>query len=52
VEPREAYAAGVLPPHHRDPFDRLLVAQSLDRAVSVISHDEVFDRYGVSRVWP
>jgi PIN domain nuclease of toxin-antitoxin system len=51
VEPREAYAAGGLPMHHRDPFDRLLVAQSLERAVSIVSHDEVFDSYGVRRVW-
>jgi PIN domain nuclease of toxin-antitoxin system len=51
VEPREAYAAGWLPGYHRDPFDRLLIAQCVDRALSVISHDHVFDRYAVRRVW-
>lgn len=51
IQPREAYVAGALPLHHRDPFDRLLAAQVLDRSVSLISHDEVFDLYGIRRVW-
>ncbi len=51
VEPREAYVAGGLPVHHRDPFDRLLVAQSMERSIRVISHDDVFDRYDVPRTW-
>jgi len=40
-----------LPFHHRDPFDRLLVAQCLVEAVPIVSADSVFDRYGVSRIW-
>jgi PIN domain nuclease of toxin-antitoxin system len=51
IDPREAYRAGGLPLHHRDPFDRLLVAQALERALPVISHDAAFDAYGVTRVW-
>lgn len=51
VEPREAYVAGGLPLHHRDPFDRLLVAQAMERSIRVISHDDVFDRYQVPRTW-
>jgi PIN domain nuclease of toxin-antitoxin system len=51
IEPREAYAAGGLPLHHRDPFDRLIIAQSLDRSLTIISDNGVFDRYGVRRVW-
>lgn len=51
VQPREAYAAGALPMHHRDPFDRLLVAQALAREAQVVSRDDVFDRYGVKRLW-
>lgn len=51
VEPREAYVAGGLPLHHRDPFDRLLAAQALERGVRVISHDTALDPYGVRRVW-
>jgi PIN domain nuclease of toxin-antitoxin system len=51
IEPREAYAAGALPPHHRDPFDRLLVAQCLGRSAHLISRDATFDQYGVVRLW-
>ena len=40
-----------LPPYHRDPFDRLLAAQSLAEAMPLVSADAAFDRYGVSRVW-
>jgi len=51
VEPREAYLAGGLPMHHRDPFDRLFVAQALQRSAQVISHDDALDPYGVTRIW-
>lgn len=51
VEPREAYVAGGLPLHHRDPFDRLLVAQALERSARVISHDDALDPYGITRIW-
>ena len=40
-----------LPPHHRDPFDRLLVAQALFENVPIISADAILDQYGVTRVW-
>jgi PIN domain nuclease of toxin-antitoxin system len=40
-----------LVPHHRDPFDRLLIAQSLLEGIPLVSTDVVFDRYGVSRLW-
>jgi PIN domain nuclease of toxin-antitoxin system len=40
-----------LPFHHKDPFDRLLIAQSLSDNLTVVTADSVFDRYGVSRVW-
>jgi PIN domain nuclease of toxin-antitoxin system len=40
-----------LPFHHRDPFDRLLVAQALVETVPVVSGDAQFDAYGVTRVW-
>jgi len=40
-----------LPFHHRDPFDRLLIAQSLVEQIPVISADSVFDSYSVQRVW-
>lgn len=37
--------------HHRDPFDRLLVAQSRVENMSIISVDAVFDAYNVTRFW-
>ncbi|SRR5579883_2147633 len=40
-----------LPFHHRDPFDRLLVAQALEEKLHVMSNDQVFDRYQVKRLW-
>jgi PIN domain nuclease of toxin-antitoxin system len=40
-----------LPMHHRDPFDRLLVAQAQVEGVSVVSSDAVFEQYGVTRIW-
>lgn len=40
-----------LPFHHRDPFDRLLVAQCLVETVPIVSSDAVFDQYGVTRLW-
>ena len=48
-----SYAAvqATLPNHHRDPFDRLLVAQAHVENVAVVSGDAVFEQYGISRVW-
>jgi PIN domain nuclease of toxin-antitoxin system len=40
-----------LPFHHKDPFDRLLVAQSLVNGLALVSADRVFDAYGVMRAW-
>ncbi len=40
-----------LPFYHRDPFDRLLVAQSQIEEFSILSSDTVFDDYGVKRIW-
>jgi PIN domain nuclease of toxin-antitoxin system len=40
-----------LPFHHRDPFDRLLVAQAIVERVSIVSADSSFDAYAVSREW-
>ncbi len=40
-----------LPFHHKDPFDRLLVAQSLAEQIPVVSSDDQFDAYGVTRIW-
>lgn len=40
-----------LPHHHRDPFDRLLIAQSMIEAMPLISIDRAFDPYPVSLLW-
>ena len=40
-----------LPFHHRDPFDRLLVVQAKRAHMPVVSADEVFEEYGIKRVW-
>jgi PIN domain nuclease of toxin-antitoxin system len=40
-----------LPNHHRDPFDRLLVAQAKTEKAVIVSADAVLDRYGVQRHW-
>jgi PIN domain nuclease of toxin-antitoxin system len=40
-----------LPFHHRDPFDRLLIAQSLTENVPLVSSDSAVDAYGVIRHW-
>lgn len=47
------HAAGVavLPWHHRDPFDRLLVAQALSEKCAVVTADRMFRKYGVDVVW-
>lgn len=43
--------AGLLPGPHKDPFDRMLVAQSQAEAVPLVSNETVFDSYGVPRIW-
>lgn len=40
-----------LPHHHRDPFDRMIIAQALSENLPVISSDPAFDDYGVRRIW-
>jgi PIN domain nuclease of toxin-antitoxin system len=46
-----AVRAGLLPLHHRDPFDRLLVAQAQALNVPMLSADEILDKYDVKRIW-
>ena len=41
----------LLPFHHRDPFDRMLIAQAIVQQVPVVSADSVFDAYPVTRIW-
>jgi PIN domain nuclease of toxin-antitoxin system len=43
--------AGLLPGPHKDPFDRMLIAQALAENLAIVSNDVVFDGYGVKRAW-
>ena len=43
--------AGLLPGPHKDPFDRMLIAQALAENLVIVSNDVVFDGYGVKRAW-
>jgi PIN domain nuclease of toxin-antitoxin system len=40
-----------MPFHHRDPFDRMLIAQALVEQMPIVSADPAFDAYGVQRLW-
>ena len=48
---RHGELAGSLPPHHKDPFDRVLIAQAQVERLTLISNERLFDRYGVARLW-
>ncbi len=51
IEIADLARVAVLPFHHRDPFDRLLAVQALERGLTIVSVDEAFDAYGVARLW-
>ena len=51
IEPRHAACVSTMPFHHRDPFDRLIVAQAKVEQIGVISGDAAFDAYGITRFW-
>jgi len=46
-----ALRAGELPPHHRDPFDRLLIAQAQIEGLTVLTADRAFAKYDVPVHW-
>ena len=46
-----AFTAGLLPLHHRDPFDRMLISQAQSLNIPILSADAVLDRYEVKRLW-
>jgi PIN domain nuclease of toxin-antitoxin system len=50
IEHAHALRVAALPPHHRDPFDRLLVAQAQVEDVPILTADPVFARYDVSLI--
>jgi len=51
IEVRHVAGTVQLPFHHRDPFDRLIIAQALVEGLAVVSADTVFSKYGVRRIW-
>jgi PIN domain nuclease of toxin-antitoxin system len=51
IQIEHAVRAGLLPLHHRDPFDRLLVAQAQSLNVPILSADAVLDQYDIKRIW-
>lgn len=51
VVPEHTGIVASLPFHHRDPFDRLIVAQAISEDVALVSKDEILDLYGITRIW-
>ena len=51
LEINHAAALISLPFHHRDPFDRLLIAQALVEQMQIVSIDSAFDAYPIARLW-
>ncbi len=46
-----ALGVGELPLHHRDPFDRLLIAQARSEGLAIVTADRAFSRYDVEVIW-
>ena len=46
-----AIRAGLLPGAHRDPFDRMLIAQAQSENISIVSKEKIFDNFNVQRIW-
>ena len=51
ISVRHGQAAGALPGPHRDPFDRMLIAQAMLDDLVLVSNERAFDAYGVQRLW-
>lgn len=48
---RHSLTAAELPMLHRDPFDRMLVAQCMEEKLAIVAADEALDGYGIERIW-
>lgn len=51
IEPKHTAVLTGLPFHHRDPFDRLLIAQATVEGIPIVSNDPKFDKYAITRLW-
>ncbi len=51
ISGEHAIRAGLLPGPHKDPFDRMLIAQAQAENMPIVSNETLFDTYGVRRLW-
>jgi PIN domain nuclease of toxin-antitoxin system len=51
ILPNHTAVLTTLPFHHKDPFDRLLVAQAMVEKLPIVSNDPALDAYGITRLW-
>ena len=51
IEVPHILAIQQLPLHHKDPFDRLLIAQTKAENLTIISNEAIFDQYAIKRIW-
>ncbi len=51
ISGEHAIRAGLLPGSHKDPFDRMLIAQAQAENIPIISNETLFDAFGVNRIW-
>ena len=51
IEPNHCECVARLPQHHKDPFDRMLIAQAMELQCPILSCDEKFDHYDIQRIW-
>lgn len=51
ISVRHGQAAGALPGPHRDPFDRMLIAQAMIETLTLVTNEQIFDSYRVARLW-
>jgi PIN domain nuclease of toxin-antitoxin system len=51
ISSSHAVRAGPLPGPHKDPFDRMLIAQAQEENIPILSNELLFDRFGIQRIW-
>ena len=51
IQPAHCFALAELPMHHRDPFDKMLVCQSIEHGLTILTSDKMIIQYPVSTIW-
>lgn len=51
ITPQHTETVIKLPFHHKDPFDRLLIAQAIVEKIPIVSVDTILDKYAIQRIW-